>query len=491
MADKTSGRQHWRQRIQAVGVSETIREEMNRLGFWSEEAEAEFADPERAERLTSALEKLRIRQEELLRLHEEIQEIDDKLREIEDVPRLITEIRRQRIARVQAEREMRRVEKERMRAERRERDAAWRKEVIPHVGREISAGLRYEGGDPQRLERLELPILSTAAELANAIGITTSDLAWLTYHRGVSSIDHYHRFTIPKRGGGTRNVSSPKTRMRQAQAWVLHEVLSKIEIHQAAMAFRPGRSIVDNARPHVGKAVVVRVDFKDFFPSITFRRVKGLFVSFGYNEGVATLLALLVTEAPRATVSFDGERSHVAVGERRLPQGACTSPALTNIICRRLDRRLNGLADHLGFTYGRYADDMIFSHNLTDAPVGALLNAIRKIVPDENFELNESKTVVMRRQGRQVVTGILVNNDLRVSRNDIRRFRAVLHQCEADGFEAVSERLGRDAQAYALGYLSYVQMINPDQAAQLQRNHPCLRSLSDSDRPGNGTGAHG
>jgi hypothetical protein len=138
-------------------------------------------------------------------------------------------------------------------------------------------------------------------------------------------------------------------------------VLSKVLVHEAAMAFRPGKNIAHNAQIHAGANVVLRIDFKDFFPSITFKRVKWMFESLGFNEAISSLFALISTEAPRVALTLDGEKHHVAVTQRFLPQGACTSPAITNILCRVLDKRLSGAAGKLGFVYTRYADDLVFS----------------------------------------------------------------------------------------------------------------------------------
>ena len=106
---------------------------------------------------------------------------------------------------------------------------------------------------------------------------------------------------------------------------------------------------------------MVNLDLKDFFPTITFPRVKGAFAQLGYSPAVATILALLCTESPRRTVTYAGQTLHVATGPRSLPQGACTSPALSNLVARRLDARLTGLCRKLGWTYTRYADDLTFS----------------------------------------------------------------------------------------------------------------------------------
>lgn len=448
-----------------VGV---IREEMTRLGFWPPNEEV-------GRQAAEAMAELRVRYSELAELRDQLNRLEKEVGDAQNVTAMIAEIRKRRIERVRAEREVKRAERAHRVEEHRRQDAEWRRTTLPYLGRGVSGGLTYAGGDPARLESLGLPVVETAADLAAAMNIAVEELTWLTYHRGAARTDHYHRFTIPKRHGGVRVISSPKRNLRAAQRWILESILAEQEIHPAAMAFRPQRSIVDNAKAHAGQAVVARVDLKDFFPSITFSRVKGLFESFGYNEGVATLLALLSTEPPRVAVSVDGQRRFVSLGDRQLPQGACTSPAITNLLCRKLDSRLAGAASAFGYTYTRYADDLVFSHPKTEASVGAMLTLARSILDDEGFTVNEEKTAIMRPQHRQVVTGIVVNGEpARVSRQDLRRFRAFLHHCETEGFEAMSQRLGRDAKAYASGYLSFIHMVNPEQEEKIRAKHPWL-----------------
>src|SRR4029079_11661853 len=128
-----------------------------------------------------------------------------------------------------------------------------------------------------------------------------------------------------------------------------------------AHGFVPGRSTMSNAVPHVRRDVVVNADLKEFFPTISFPRVKGVFQELGYSPAVATILALLCTESPRREVTYAGRVWQVAIGPRALPQGACTSPALSNLPARALDARLTGMAQKLGWTYTRYADDLTFS----------------------------------------------------------------------------------------------------------------------------------
>jgi RNA-directed DNA polymerase len=455
-----------------MGKDAFIREEMERLGFWppSDAVGREFEHDEA---------ELRSLYESLAAVRGDLAGVENEIREIGDTPRLLAEIRRRRIERVRAERAKRREERAREREYRRQQDRHRRQTTLPFLGRGVSGGLRYEGGNAAKVASLGLPALQSAAEIAAAIGITPRDLAFLTFHRGAATVDHYHRFTIPKRRGGTRVISSPKSRLRVAQSWLLQTLLAPLPVHEAAMAFRPARSIQHNAVPHAGKSVVVKIDLKDFFPSVGFGRVKRLFEGFGYNEGVATICALLATEAPRVAATLDGERRFVAVGGRCLPQGACTSPAISNLICRRMDARLAGAAQSLGFAYTRYADDLVFSHGERDAGVGKLLDLVRHIVEDERFVVNEEKTRVMRPHMRQAVTGLVVNESApRVSREDLRRFRAFLHQFEKQGAAEMSKRIGRDARAYAAGYLSFLHMVSPEQEDRIRRAHPWLERPS-------------
>ena len=463
---------NWRSRLKEIGKEAFVREEMERLGFWP--------PPEGAtEQAKIAEAELKTLYVELRKAREELSEIDKQLQIAGNIPALLIEVRKKRIERVRAERERRKIERTEAAEQKKRDDKTWRETTLPYLGAGVSAGLRYGTGKPEVRESLGLPELTTAKDLADAIGITTQQLAWLTYHRGASAIDHYSRFAIPKKSGGTRTISSPKKRLRTAQNWVLENILSKLEVHDAAMAFREGRSIVDNAQRHVSKAIVVKADLKDFFPSIQFGRVKGMFRGFGYNEGICTLLALLTTEAPRVAMTLDGTRRFVALGGRSLPQGACTSPAITNILCRRLDSRLTGLAAVFGFTYTRYADDLVFSHANKDAPVGVLLGGMRKILSESGFTVNEDKTRVMRPQHRQAVTGVVVNEIPRVSRRDLRNFRAFLRHYETEGPAVLTERIGKNAQWHAAGYLSFIHMVNPAQAEKIQAAHPWLHKYND------------
>jgi hypothetical protein len=242
---------------------------------------------------------------------------------------------------------------------------------------------------------------------------------------------------VPKRDGSKRLISAPKPELKAAQRWIAREITEHLPVHGAAHGFLTGRSIVTNARVHAGASVVVKLDIRGFYPTVTMRRVKGLLRRAGLGEQVATLMALLATESPREEVVTHGKTHYVALGPRSLPQGAPTSPSITNALCLRLDCRLSGLARVLGCRYTRYADDLTFSwHGEAKSEIGRLLRGVRRIVSWEGFEIHTKKTRVMRAAGRQQVTGLIVNAapdgrpEVRVPRMTQRELRAAIKNRE-------------------------------------------------------------
>ncbi|MBY0229934.1 MAG: reverse transcriptase family protein, partial [Gemmataceae bacterium] len=255
---------------------------------------------------------------------------------------------------------------------------------------------------------------------------------WLAYHRDAATKLHYRRFVIPKRGGGERAIWAPMPLLKAAQHWILRNVAERLPVHGAAHGFLAGRSILSNAAAHPDARIILKMDIKEFFPTVSLTRVKGIFRKAGYREQVATLMALICTEAPREVVERDGKTWYVSLGPRCLPQGAPTSPALTNTLCLRLDRRLAGLAAKLGWRYTRYADDLTFSlpDGHKDEPkTGPLMGFVKRIVAAEGFAVHPDKTSVRRKGGRQQVTGLVVNGGgpPRVTRDLKRRLRAAAH----------------------------------------------------------------
>ncbi len=342
-------------------------------------------------------------------------------------------------------------------------------EDIIFLGRGVSRGLTDRRVNVEELQKIGLPVWSTPADVAKGLELSIKQLRWLCFHAEATKKTHYVYFEIPKRSGGKRLLSAPHELLKKTQRKVNELVLSKIPLEAEAHGFVKGRSTVTNATPHLNQGVVMNVDLKDFFPTVTFRRVRGLFESLGFSPAVATVLGLLCTEAPRRKVSFDGSEWWVAVGERCLPQGAPTSPVLANAITRKLDRRLRGRLAKKGWTYTRYADDLSFSKKtFTRGELGFLHASIRHVVGDEGFALNPKKGRAQGRGGRQDVTGIVVNVKPGVPRDEVKRIRAILHQAKKTGLEAQNREKVPDFRRVLEGKIAYVMMVDRAKGEKLK-----------------------
>lgn len=255
----------------------------------------------------------------------------------------------------------------------------------------------------------------------------------LTYYSNPNfAKKRYKQFKIKKKSGGERIISAPVGPLKLIQR-CLNLLLNVVfEPHHASTGFIPGKNIVDNAKVHIGKNYVYNIDLKDFFPSIGLHRVKAVlklppFSLDGEREPLAFLIANLCCK--------------VINGKPVLPQGAPTSPIITNIVCQRLDRRLHGLAKRFGLTYTRYADDITFSsyHNVYQKE-REFLSELCRIIKDQGFDINEEKIRLQKNAYRQEVTGLTVNEKVNVSHRFIRTIRAMLSNWEKKGLEgAVAE----------------------------------------------------
>lgn len=388
-----------------------------------------------------------------------------KLAAAKSVEQALEAMRREREER-KAKRKAEAAEKK---ARRREEIARRRAEDIVFLGPGVSHLLADRRSHLEVLEERGLPLLSTPADVARALGLPIPKLRWLCFHAEATEKPHYRYFEVPKRSGGTRLLAAPQPELAKAQAWILANILDRLPTEEPAHGFVRGRSTVTCAAAHVGRDVVVNLDVKDFFPSITFHRVRGVFQKLGYSPAVATILALLCTESPRIPVTFEGRRHWVATGPRALPQGACTSPALSNQVSRKLDRRLAGMSRKHGLSYTRYADDLTFS-----APegkrgeIGILMARVRHILQEEGFTLHPDKGRVQRRGGQQTVTGIVVNDRLGLDRKHVRRLRAILHAAKKTGLAAQNREDVPHFEAHLRGHIAYLHMVDPARAAPLR-----------------------
>ena len=252
----------------------------------------------------------------------------------------------------------------------------------------------------------------------------------------------YRTFHIRKKSGGLREIKAPCYQLNIILR-ILNIALGAVfEPDSVAMGFVPGKSVVNNAQIHVGHNYVFNIDLKDFFPSIPQARVwKRLQLEpFNFPKEVANVVAGLCC-------SYSVERNLNV-----LPQGAPTSPLLTNAICCNLDRKMKGLAKRFGLHYSRYADDMTFSSMHTSVnndnfykEDSEFRTELLKIVSEQGFTINDKKTRLQKKGCRQEVTGLTVNAVANVSRKYIHELRWILNAWEKYGY----------AKAYALFYPRY------------------------------------
>jgi len=311
----------------------------------------------------------------------------------------------------------------------------------------------------------------TAQDAALYLGVSLGRLARTLYGAGADD-KRYRAFEIPKRTGGMRQIHAPTGLVRDLQTKLAPILLERYRAHPAAHGFLRERSILTNARLHVGQRLVLNVDMQDFFPSVNFGRVRGLFMAppFRLGPAAASVFAQLCTY------------------RNGLPQGAPTSPMLSNFAAADLDRRLSRLARENGVRYSRYADDITFSTNQANFPpaiavfgqveAGAGLavragEALERAVTASGFAINERKLRLQKRDQRQSVTGLNVNAKPNVTRKRIRRLRAMLHAWESHGIErAAFEHFiryrgmlrapKRPARAYrdvVYGQLAFLKMV--------------------------------
>lgn len=249
-----------------------------------------------------------------------------------------------------------------------------------------------------------LPIIKTPYEISKYLGV--HPLMLRSFVRNKEK--HYRTFFITKRSGDLRTISAPRTFLKVAQWWILDTILNNKSDLPFVYGFTKGKSFIDNARQHHGAKHLLNVDIKDFFPSVTMLAVEGIFRDFGYNSAVSSFLAEICT--------YEGA----------LPQGAPSSPKLSNFALSSCDIKLQNLALETGTHYTRYADDLTFS---SDAKIPAeMVDRIKDLLSAQSFFLNDKKTRFMGINRSKEVTGLTLGKDgVALSRKFINGTRGWFH----------------------------------------------------------------
>jgi len=336
--------------------------------------------------------------------------------------------------------------------------------------------------EPAWLASLALPEINTVGDLADRLNEPVGALAWFADQWRLagdaqSRLQNYHYRWVPKRSGGVRLIEIPKARLRRIQHKILRQILDLAPPHPCAHGFRRAHSSVTHAALHAGKNVIIRMDLKDFFPSIQASRIHALFEKLGYSPSVAgTLARICVNRAPRGIFVDKQSGGSLPWSERNalksphLPQGSPCSPALANLCAYRLDIRLESLAQSLGASYSRYADDLAFSGGPELARAAERFHIqVAAIALEEGFRVNTRKTRVMREGTRQQVTGVVVNSHPNLSRDEYDRIKATLTNCVRHGPASQNRQNHPSFRAHLAGRISYVKMLNASRAARLQR----------------------
>jgi len=313
--------------------------------------------------------------------------------------------------------------------------------------------IRQKFASMQNKEGL-VSLLSEAKNILYGKECKPFELKSLTYYANPDLCKkRYAKFTVKKKTGGERTINAPVSGLKSILRSLNFILQCVYEPHNAATGFVLNKSIVDNAKVHVGNHHVYNLDLKDFFHSFDRNRVKMGFIYEPFNlngerEPLAFLLASLCTHP----FEVNGEIKNV------LPQGSPTSPTITNILCKKLDRRLTGLANRFGVKYTRYADDITFSspHNIYNDE--DFKKELERIIAEDNLlkvngkqkeigpqlKINTDKTRLQKSAHRQEVTGLIVNNKVNVRQRYVKQIRMWLYYWEKYGYEKAQQIFTRD-----------------------------------------------
>lgn len=294
----------------------------------------------------------------------------------------------------------------------------------------------------EKLNKQKLPVIFEFIHLTKLLGRSRKFLALAVN----SSESLYREFEIPKRNKKElRTINCPYPSLLEVQDWIYKEILKSVKVHPCSHGFLTNKSIVTNVKPHVNADEILKIDLENFFPSININRIISLFHHLGYNKKVSYYLAKLTTF------------------EDALPQGAPTSPMLSNIICYKMDKRIYRLCKKFNLKYTRYADDITISGKSIPKKIFEYVN---EIIEDSGFNVKESKTRYYKQENKKIVTGIqIVNNKISIPTQYKRKLCQELFYIKKFGLESHMSKRKIRKHNYLhilIGKLNYWKMIEPE-----------------------------
>ena len=254
----------------------------------------------------------------------------------------------------------------------------------------------------------------------------------------------YRHFTIPKKNGLTRPIDEPLPDLKHVQSWILNNILEKCPVSAYAKAYVKGRTLKSNAKFHKAQKVVVTMDIKDFFPSISLNAIIDIFDGLVYYHNLSCFLA------------------HLCCLNNILPQGAPTSPYLSNLCMIPLDESIKNYTLPKQIRYTRYADDLTFSG---DFDYHQLIRDISRLIFEKGFTVNSEKTRVARSNTRQEVTGIVVNSHMQISKAKRKEIRQNIYYIKKYGLESHLQFIQENRANYLnhlLGQINFALFVNPN-----------------------------
>lgn len=296
----------------------------------------------------------------------------------------------------------------------------------------------------------KLPFIYDTYQLADVLCITRKQLFDI-----VKNCNKYYRTRkLAKKNGGFRTICMPLEYLKLVQRWINKEILYKIPISEYATAYHKGAKLIDNAKPHISKKYVLKLDLKDFFGSISFEQIYScVFNSRRFPKHIGVMLTELCCK------------------NGSLPQGAPTSPAISNIVMRGFDDAFGNWCKKQGFSYSRYCDDITVSG---DSSLYVAFVKVKSMLESMGFELNGEKTHFITNASRQTVTGLCVNERARIPADYRRNLRQEIYYAEKFGVSNAVQYAGRtdfifegmvDTEGYLMhleGKIRYILQIEPD-----------------------------
>jgi len=287
-----------------------------------------------------------------------------------------------------------------------------------------------------------MPMLENLEDLADHIHLSQK----LLYRLSKFNVKYYKAFDIPKKSGGVRNIACPSKEIKALQAWILRNILDNLTPSKEATGFRKRMGILTNAEKHKNNRYFICLDIENFFPSIPYAKVYQIFRTIGYNEFICHVLTSYCTY------------------NEKVPQGGVTSPALSNLVCIHMDKRISGYVGKHNITYSRYADDMTFSSMNPSRLIG-IKKFVTKIISEEGFQLNENKTRYLGPRMKRKITGIIISDDkMGVGKAKKKRLRAKIFSLLFSNLpQADREKMKNHIQ----GWLSFLKDVDPKALSQL------------------------